>query len=189
MKDIYLFRHGQAHANRRDFAAFGNEDSPLTDHGIAQILLGSYAHEVKTGFRAKEYAKSVAASGYTRAQYSARVFGFRGIDVLRLINESNVDEEIISGADVIAKHRKELWVPPETQDRVDELYEEIESRRFSYEYYFTHGMFMAGFVLSGLTRGIDVRIPFDEQRGFIALQAAGIKAEIEGSSIKVLTLA
>ena len=85
--------------------------------------------------------------------------------------------------------KKELWVPPETQDRVDELYEEIESRRFSYEYYFTHGMFMAGFVLSGLTRGIDVRIPFDEQRGFIALQAAGIKAEIEDASIKVLTLA
>jgi broad specificity phosphatase PhoE len=73
MAEILLVRHAQSYANLRDFTAFGNIDSPLTDKGIQQAQrLGdifSEQYDIMTG----QHKVPVAPSEYKRAQQTAEV--------------------------------------------------------------------------------------------------------------------
>lgn len=178
MKEIYLVRHGESFANKRDFAAFGNVDSPLTEKGIEQ------AKGLQTIFHGQFdidpccYEEPVAVSEYTRAQQTAEYAGFQNREVLPLINESDVDRDIMTGVDVIRKHKAERWVPQETRERACELYTRIKDKDLPYKVYFAHGMFIAGFLLECNVRLVEVARPFDEKRGYVPLQAEIIKLQV-----------
>jgi broad specificity phosphatase PhoE len=178
MKEILLTRHGQAFANKRDFTAFGNVESPLTERGIEQSTGLNRTFKTEFGIVPEEYGQPVAASEYTRPQQTARYAGFKFIDVLPLINESDVDREVLSGTDVISRHRTERWVPDETKERARELFDRIREGDLKYDIYFTHGMFIAGFLLECEARRVEVGYPFTEERGYVPLQASIIKVTL-----------
>lgn len=170
-------RHGESYANKRDFTAFGNIDSPLTEKGIAQAK-GLHGTFLDFGIDADSYEQPVAASEYIRAQQTAQYAGFQRMDVLSLINESDVDRDIMSGVDVIKKHRAERWVPNETKERIHELYTRIQDDDLKYQVYFAHGMFIAGFLLKCDVQLVEVGRPFDGRRGYVPFQAEIIKLQV-----------
>ena len=178
MKEIILVRHAQSYANIRDFAAFGNIDSPLTEKGVAQATALNGIFKASFGIAPESNTQSVAVSEYTRAQQTAHYAGFHKTEALSLINESDVDRDILSGTDVIAKHTQDRWVPDETRKRAAELFDRIKDEDLTYDIYFTHGMFIAGFLLECSARLGEVPPPFTDKRGYVPLQASVIKLEI-----------
>jgi hypothetical protein len=172
MTEILLARHAQAYANQRDFAAFGNRESPLTDHGIEQTKAMNQAFRSDFDIIPEEYPRPVLASTFVRPQQTARLVGFNVIDISSKIDEARVDEEVMSGINPVEKHANERWVPDSLKEPVASFLDEVQGGSLRYEIYFTHGMFIAGVVLECEARGIDHGIPFDAKRGYAPLQAA-----------------
>lgn len=175
MSELYLVRHAQSFANIRDFTAFGNIDSPLTDRGIGEAEGIKKTFQDEYGIDPDMYDKPVAVSAYKRPQQTAELAGFQNRIELPLINESDVDRDILSGTDVIRKHQAERWVPDETKARASEFFDGIRSGELPYEICFTHGMFIAGFLLECGARSVKVRQPFTEDRGYVPKLARIIK--------------
>lgn len=175
MKEFFLIRHGQSYANLRDFTAFGNHESPLTEKGISQAIELRQTLRNNHAIESSHYVDTVAVSELVRAQQTAEHAGFKKVSIIPLINESDVDEEVMQGIDVISKHRSELWVPSETKSRARELYERIRDRDMRYEIYFTHGMFIAGFLLECAVQLVEIHKPFDSNRGYIPLLTEVVK--------------
>lgn len=171
MTRILLARHSQSFANKRDFAAFGNVDSPLTERGTEQSHGLGTELEVRHGITPATYGKAVLASEYRRTQETAETAGFTEIHISPLINEADVDREIMSGLDVIRKHTEERWVAEEIRPRAAEFIDKVQSGELDYEIYFTHGMFIASVLLECDARNIATGVPFDAQRGYVPLQA------------------
>lgn len=171
MTKILLVRHAESQANLRDFTAFGNIASPLTEKGIMQVKDMSAEFRSLYGIDPKNYESSVLSSTYARPFQTAEVAGFRNIERSPAINESDVDEEILQGINVIKKHRMERWVPKEVSDRAIEFIKLVRSGELGYEIYFTHGLFIAA-VLLELEKEGDSTYVFDKERGFIPLQAS-----------------
>lgn len=174
MGEILLTRHAKSYANARD-PAFGNVESPLDEKGIGQtVQLGatfSSDHDIVPKF----YPRAVLASEYKRPQETARHAGFKYIRVSPIINESAIDRELLSGRQIITKHKEEGWVPPETRERAQKFLSLIRQGELEYQIFFTHGLFIAS-VLSELSaeaaaRGEEPQHTFDEERGFIPLLA------------------
>jgi broad specificity phosphatase PhoE len=178
MSERLLIRHAQAFANIRDFTAFGNEDSPLTDKGILQ------AHGINETLRTEfdivpeEYDRPVLASSYKRPQQTAQVVGFKDIHVSPIINESDIDDASMNGRDVIEKHAQEVWAPDSVKARAGDFIDKVQSGELDYEIYFSHGMFIAAVLLECDVRVIEIATDFDEKRGYVPLQAAITKVDI-----------
>jgi hypothetical protein len=179
MSEILFVRHAQALANVRDFTAFGNLESPLTEHGIEQAEGLKETFRSEHGIEPDTYDEPVAVSEFTRPQQTAQYAGFRTTEVLPLINESEVDREIIAGVDVIKRHKEQRWTPDETKARAAKLFDLIQSGELSYGIYFTHGMFIASFLLECDERLIETAYPFTEKRGYVPLQASITKLSIQ----------
>ncbi|HVX23759.1 MAG TPA: histidine phosphatase family protein [Candidatus Saccharimonadales bacterium] len=178
MTKILLIRHAQSYANKRDFTAFGNEDSPLTDRGIEQALALNGLFKAEFGVTPESYDKPILASTFKRPQQTAEVAGFRRIDINPIINESDVDEEIMNGRDVIKKHCDEHWVPESVKQRASDFIDQVRDNELDYEIYFTHGMFIAAVLLECDVRLIEIAAPFDEKRGYVPLQATITELEV-----------
>lgn len=178
MAEIFLVRHAQSYANKRDFTAFGNIESPLTERGIAQAVALKGLFKEVIGVFPEEYEWPVLASTYTRPQETAKHAGFRNIHTDPIINESDVDREIMSGLDVIKKHCREHWAPPEVQKRAQRFIGLVREGELGYEIYFTHGMFIAS-VLLELDGGAEATTyAFDAKRGYVPLQATITQVEL-----------
>lgn len=174
MAEILLTRHARSYANLRD-PAFGNVESPLDEKGIGQAVLLGTIFRRDHGIEPKFYPKAVLASEYTRPQETARRAGFKYIVVNAIINESSIDRELLSGRQIINKHKEEGWIPPETQARAQRFLSLVRQGELGYQIYFTHGLFIAS-VLSELSaeaaaQGEEPQHKFDEERGFIPLLA------------------
>lgn len=180
MSEILLVRHAQSYANKRDFAAFGNVDSPLTEKGIQQAEALKQTFDEEFGIAPEDYDRPVLASTFTRAQQTAMHAGFRNVDISPLINESDpdLDEVVMSGSDVIRKHAGERWVPDGVTQRASTFLDHVRDGELNYGIYFSHGMFIAGVLLECNVRLIEVAVPFDEKRGYVPLQTAIIKLEV-----------
>jgi broad specificity phosphatase PhoE len=180
MAEILLIRHAEAFANKRDFTAFGNEDSPLTERGIGQARGLNGILRTEYDIVPEEYDRPVLASTYVRPQQTAREAGFRRdlIDTDPLINESDFEDASLSGRDVIAKHQAELWVPNNVKQRANEFIDKVHDGELGYEIYFTHGMFIAAVLLECDVRLIETTAPFDPKRGYVPLQASITKLDI-----------
>ncbi len=68
MTDILLVRHAQSFANKRDFTAFGNVESPLTEQGIEQAQVLKETFRTEFGIDPDNYRNPVAVSELTRTQ-------------------------------------------------------------------------------------------------------------------------
>ena len=178
MAEILLARHAQAYANKRDFAAFGNKESPLTDHGIEQTKAMNQTFRKDFGIVPETYSSPVLASSYVRPQQTARLVGFGVIHISSKIDEARVDDEVRSGISPVEKHANERWVPDSLKGPVAGFLDDIQEGSLDYEIYFTHGMFIAGVALECDSRGIDHGMLFDEKRGYVPLQAAVVKLVI-----------
>lgn len=178
MPEILLVRHAQSHANKRNFAAFGNVDSPLTDRGVEQSIGLWAVFRDEYGIDPLEYDQPVLASEYTRPQQTAEHAGFRYIHVNPLINESDVDRDIMSGVDVIAKHQAERWAPEESRQRARRFIELVRTGELGYQIYFSHGMFIASVLLELDQSERNSPYTFDNKRGFVPLQTAIIQATL-----------
>lgn len=178
MAEILLIRHAQSEANKRNFTAFGNVDSPLTEKGVEQAVELRTILPERYGITPADYDRPIAVSEYTRAQQTAQIAGFTRQHIRPIINESDVDREITSGIDVIAKHRDENWAPESTRERAGKLIDSVCNGELDYEIFFTHGMFMASVLLECKVRQIDADFPFDEVRGFVPLQTGIVKLEL-----------
>ena len=170
MAEILLVRHCQSEANKRNFAAFGNEESPLTEKGRTVQADELRAKLIDRVMDPAVYPRRVMASTLRRTKETATCVGFSedAIDVGPEINESNVEGEVLSGINVIQKHTHEGWVPEETKMRAERFIELIRSRSLDYEIFFTHGLFIA----SVLTVLDSPDYQFDVKRGYIPLQAS-----------------
>lgn len=178
MAEILLIRHAQSYANKRDFTAFGNVDSPLTEKGVKQALELRTTLPEEYGITPAEYDSPIAVSEYTRAQQTAQLAGFTKQHIRPAINESDVDWEVESGIDVIEKHMSERWAPESTRDRAGKFIDSVSNGELDYEIFFTHGMFMATVLLECTVRQIDIDVPFDEVRGYVPLQTGIVKLEL-----------
>lgn len=178
MAEILLARHAQARVNKRDFAAFGNKESPLTEHGIQQAK--SMNQGFRTDFRIipEEYDRPVLASTFVRPQQTARLVGFRVVHTSSLIDEARVDDEVKSGISPVDKHVKDRWVPDSIKGPAARFVDEVSDRTLDYEIYFSHGMFIASVILELDARHIEHGVPFDPKRGYVPLQAAITRLEV-----------
>lgn len=172
MPEIILARHAESHANNGDFVAFGNNESPLTDHGIEEALAMRAAFGTRFAINPGEYERAVLASTFTRTQQTAEVVGFRVVDISSSIDEARVDKEVRSGIKPAVKHAKERWVPDTIKGPAASFVDGVQSGELDYEIFFTHGMFTAGVLLECDARGIDHGVPFDIERGYVPLRAA-----------------
>lgn len=179
MAEFFLVRHTESFANLRDFTAFGNFDSPLTPRGRIQArAVGEQFRDVHH-INPAEYACAVASSQFKRARQTAHLAGFRHLHLLDLINESDVDREIGTGENVIARHREEQWAPEETHKRVAAHLDAMQSGEYPYKISFTHGMYIGDFMWECVDRGIEVPYAFDaEKYGYIPLRGTVIKIDI-----------
>jgi len=170
VKEILLVRHAQSDANKRNFAAFGNEESPLTEKGRTTQSDELRASLIARGIDPAKYRKRIMASTLRRTKETALCVGFSEelIDIGPEINESDVEGEIVSGIDVIRKHTTEGWVPEETRLRAERFIELVRDGELDYEIFFTHGLFIA----SVLTVLDSPEHRFSDKRGFIPLQAS-----------------
>ena len=175
MAEIILARHAESYANKRDFAAFGNKESPLTDHGKAQTKRMNQTFSGEFGIVTEDYIRPVLASSFVRTQQTARLVGFNVIHISPKIDEARVDEEVMSGISPVYKHATERWVPDSLKQPVVSFLDDLQEGRLNYEIYFTHGMFIAGLVLECEARGIDHGMTFDAERGYVPLQATLVK--------------
>lgn len=175
MKVLFI-RHSESFANINDFAAFGNQDSPLTENGISQ----SQGLEIALTHMGYDKEAEVAVSTYTRAQQTAEYAGFANRRVLNLIDESVLDEAVFNWGDnkPIEHHAKEGWIPLETLQRAAHLVSFIEGGHYHFPIYFTHGLFIAGVLTVCKIAGIETNYPFDLERGYVPLRAQVVPLEI-----------
>lgn len=170
MPELLLTRHAKSYANARDLA-FGNEESPLNEDGIAQAWSLNEIFKESHGISPEKYDAAVAASTYVRPQQTARCAGFKNIEITPLVNEVTIAADMLGKGEIIKKHRLEGWVPPELQDRAAEFIQQARAGQLDYQIYFTHGFFIAA-VLDNLSseheaRGEPSPYVFDERRGYI----------------------
>ncbi|CAN5165263.1 hypothetical protein BH09PAT3_BH09PAT3_4020 [soil metagenome] len=178
MAEILLVRHAQSYANKQDFTAFGNVESPLTERGIEQAVALNGVFRAEFGIVPEEYDRPVVASAYTRPQQTAQHAGFQHIDINPLINESVIDSRLESGKDIVKRHSLERWVPESVRQRASDFVDQVHSGELNYEIYFSHGVFIAAVLLECDVRLIEVAVPFTEDRGYVPLQAAVTKLDI-----------
>lgn len=173
---VLLIRHSESFANINDFAAFGNQDSPLTENGIAQ----SQGLEIALTHMGYEKDAEVAVSTYKRAQQTAEVAGFAKRRVINLIDESALDESVFNWGDnkPIEHHAKDGWIPLETLLRAAQLVHFIQAGYYPFPIYFTHGLFIAGVLTVCKIAGIETNYPFDPERGYVPLRAQVVPLEI-----------
>lgn len=177
MTDIVLIRHAESYANLGDFAAFGNQDSPLTDAGIAQC--GTLAREIQRhlGIIPENYPWRVGVSEYRRAQQTAQITGFGGLHVLSLINESDPSVMDALDAKPIELHAANGWVPEETLVRAAAFVTQVQEGKLRHQLYFTHGLFIAG-VLT-VCKMLDLfNYHFDPERGYVPFRAHYVKISV-----------
>lgn len=173
---ILLVRHGEAFCNINDLA-FGNQNSPLTEHGVGQ------AQDVGTNLVAMgiDPEAVVATSTYTRTQQTASVAGFHHTVELPLIDESALDPIDFDWSDLnkpMDKHAQEHWIPLETIFRAAELVFHVQRGTYPYPVYFTHGLFIAGVLTVCEIAGIETNYPWDVVRGYVPLRAQIVPLEI-----------
>lgn len=175
MAEILLVRHAKSYANQRDFAAFGNMDSPLTEKGIEQARALGGLFRDQYGIVPAQYDRPVVASEFVRAQQTAQIAGFKDIHISTLINEADFDRTVLGVPDPVSKHATERWVPDETRQRAVRFIELVRSGQLDYQIFFTHGLFKAA-VLTELAHessanGMEFGHSFTEARGFIPFVA------------------
>jgi broad specificity phosphatase PhoE len=187
MREIILVRHAKSYANIGDLS-FGREESPLTREapagkisGVEQALALNALFKEKFGIAPEAYERFVGVSGYRRPQETALLAGFRDLAVLRLINESIIDEKM-TGSEVIRRHAAERWLPAEVTERSRRFIELVRSGELDYDIYFTHGMFIAS-VLSDLSveaEQTEVAFPHDfiHGRGFVPALAVATVVKV-----------
>lgn len=178
MPEVVLVRHAQSKANERDFAAFGNCDSPLTEKGRRQAYGLRPILTSILGASPILYDKPVVSSEFERPLETAEIAGFTRIHRSPLINESEVDHYIANGINVVNKHMTERWVPDESKQRARQLIEQVRSGELEYEVYFTHGIFIAAILLELNSDGSVTDHIFDEERGYAPLQAGVVQVNI-----------
>ncbi len=167
MPEILLVRHAQSYANIRD-AAFGNEESPLTEKGVQQAVKLRDTLVSVHDIEPSSYERFVLASMFKRPQQTAQSAGFSNIHTNAIINESEVPVELLRGNMVIEKHAHERWVPQELQDRARRFLDLVHGGALEYELFFTHGFFIAAVLTELEQQGLlSERHVFDEKRGYI----------------------
>ncbi len=173
MAEHLLIRHAQAFANKGEFAAFGNKESPLTQKGWDQCA--TLRDELMTvhGVIPETYTDRVAASEYVRPQETAYRAGFTSLDILPILNEPDFSRGTMTGVEIVRKHREERWAPDEARRQARRLIDLLTSDTFPYPISFTHGMFTATVLLELEEGGHNMsNYVFDEKRGYVPLQAA-----------------
>lgn len=175
---VLLVRHAESYANKADFTAFGNEDSPLTEHGeqeafnLGHRLIHEYGVDLGT---------VPAASEFTRAQQTAQGAGFVDFDVLPILNESDLDPAEFDWTDAnkpMDKHVREHWVPFETLNRAEQFLHDVRMHKINYPVYFTHGLFIASALMFCEEVGLPQSRTFDPVRGYVPLRAEVVPIEI-----------
>jgi len=179
MTKILLIRHAESTANIGD-VAFGNFEAPLTDNALNNQIPNARKELIeKYGINPDEYSRPVAVSEYYRTYQTAKELGFRAIDGIEIINESEIyKSDELAGVNVIQKHVDDGWLPEQELARARQIIENIKNGSFDYEIIFSHGMVIAG-ILSELNsrRGLQTIKP-DAKRGFVPLQSQIIQIEI-----------
>jgi broad specificity phosphatase PhoE len=143
---VLLIRHAQSIANTGDMA-FANFESPLTDTALSSQIPKAREELIEQyGINPDEYDRPVAASEYYRTYQTARELGFRCIDRIGMINESDIyNSGDLTGVDVIQRHVEEDgWLPEQELSRAQEIIESMQSGSLDYEIIFSHGMVIAG---------------------------------------------
>lgn len=179
MAKILLIRHAESTANKGD-VAFGNLDAPLTENALNNQIPGARKELIeKYGINPDEYDRPVAVSEYNRTYQTARELGFRAINKLEIVNESEIyNSDELAGVNVIQKHVDENgWLPEQELIRARQIIENIQSGTFNYEIIVSHGMVIAG-ILSELNRRGVMNIKPDVKRGYVPLQAQITQIEI-----------
>lgn len=148
MAESLLVRHGEAFVNKREFAAFGNEDSPLTERGVGQSTGLNQVFKDEYGIVPEEYTLPVLSYHYKRTQQTAELAGFTNIEVSELIAESDIPAELVRGKAVSKKHAEEKWAPDEVLERTARLIELIRSNEISHKIFFSHGLYRAALLLN-----------------------------------------
>ena len=173
MAEILLGRHAESEANKRNFAAFGNIESPLTSKGVLQCEVMRTEFVNDHAIDPLEYDLPVLASSYERPYETAQRVGFRNIHRSSAINESDVDEEILVGINVIKKHKEELWVADEVSQRARSFIERVRDGELDYRVYFAHGLSIAAVLMELSKESDDIERKFlHAKRGYIPLQAS-----------------
>ncbi len=177
--ELYFIRHAQSTVNTGD-VAFGNLEAPLTQRAL-EIQIPDAINELseKYGINPERCDKLVATSLYRRARETAEVLGFKQIDQLEILNESQIyNDGELKGVDVIKKHVSENgWLPELELARARQIIKEIQDRKLNYEVFVSHGMVIAG-VISELNKLGLADIPFDPKRGYVPLQAQIVRVSI-----------
>lgn len=179
MPELLLVRHSQAKANRGDFAAFGNKESPLTEKGRIQCVGLRTVLKEEYGIDPEMYTQKVAVSEYVRPQETAREVGFTAMDICPVLNEPDFSRGTMTGLEIVRKHRKERWAPDEARIQARDLLDMITSHRFPYFLAFTHGIFTASVLLELEEAGHDMSsYNFDPKRGYVPLQAGVTRIQV-----------
>ena len=172
MKQILFIRHAESTVNNGD-VAFGNLEAPLTQKAL-EVQIPNTENELfeKYGITPDRCDKLVAVSLYRRACQTAEALGFKNINQLEILNESQIyNDGELKGVDVIKKHVSENgWLPELELARARQIIKEIQDRKLNYEIFVSHGMVIAG-VISELNRLGLADVPFDAKRGYVPLQA------------------
>lgn len=179
MTKILLIRHAESTANKGD-VAFGNFEAPLTDNGLDNQIPNAKKELIdKYGINPDEYDRAVAVSEYYRTYQTAKALGFRAINKLEIINESEIyNSGELAGVNVIHKHvNNDGWLPEQELARARKIIEGIQNGSFNHEIIFSHGMVIAG-ILSELNRRGIMQIEPNAKRGFVPLQAQITQIEI-----------
>ncbi len=179
MTKVILIRHAESTANIGD-VAFGNFEAPLTDNALNNQIPNARKELIeKYGINPDEYSRPVAVSEYYRTYQTARELGFRAIDRIEIINESEIyQSDELAGVNVIQKHvDDEGWLPEQELVRARQIIENIKSGSLDYEIIFSHGMVIAG-TLSELNRQGIMEIEPNAKRGYVPLQAQIVQIEV-----------
>lgn len=180
-----MVRHGQAIINEMRGegeieTAVGHSTSPLTDKGIAQsIELGRVRIPKELGVWPPEYDRPVAVSELLRPQQTMQYAGFSKMHILPVLNELVPPPELVEGRKAIEKHAAERWAPDDG-GQAREFIDGIRSGHYNYEFYGSHGLFIAK-VMLGLEEEVgpeNFPHEFDPNRGFIPLQTAMVALDI-----------
>ena len=179
MPEVLLIRHAQALANKGDFVTFDNKESPLTDHGLAQCQTLHSTIKNDYGIDSSQYDGVVVASEFVRPQQTAKATGFAKVDISPLLNEPDFSRGLLTGPEIVAKHRNERWAPDEARVQARKLINVIVNGEFPYYFAFTHGMFTATVLLELEDVGHDMSdYIFDDKRGYVPLQTGIVQLKL-----------
>ena len=175
MTEVLLVRHAKSRANVGDFVAFDNMNSPIVLEGVEQCgeLNGRLIREF--GIDPEQYEEPVAASEFVRPQQTAYVTGFKNIEISPLLNEPDFSRGVLTGAQIVRKHRKERWAPEEARVQARQLLDKVSGGNFPYFIAFTHGIISATVLLELESMGHDMsQHTFDDKRGYVPLQTGTV---------------